>query len=101
MTAVNKTNRFFNNVYSNIDELALSPVSWAFKTDDNGYLSIPDPQKLLTAAFLWPILLPAMIATMAIAFCLAGVAALVHGLSLLGAALIDGFSDTNSMEIGL
>ncbi len=100
MTAVNKTNRFFDKVYSSIDELAFSPLSWVHETDNTGYMRIPT-QKLLIAAFVWPILLPAMIATMAIAFCLAGVAALVHGLSLLGAALTDGFSNTNSMEPGL
>ena len=94
MTNVNKTNRFFNkNVYDNLNSFALSPISWAFETSDRGPL--PDIGRLFLATFCAPILIPATIATMAIALCLTAVTALIHGLSLLVAGIADCFSNNN------
>ncbi len=95
MTNVNKTNRFFKKkVYGNLADFALSPVSWALKSHGHGshtgvMVAIPDFRKLLLAALLAPVLVPATIATSAIALCLAGVCALLHGLSLMVAGIID------------
>lgn len=97
MTSVNKTNNFFKkNVYSNLANFALSPVGWAFKAESHGSMfATADFGKLILAAFLAPVLIPATIATSAIAFCLVGIAALFHGLSLLIAGIVDCFSNTS------
>jgi hypothetical protein len=98
MTNVNKTNRFFKeNVYSNLAGFALSPVSWAFETKSHGsvMVALPDFGKLLLAALLAPILVPATIATSAIALCLAGISALFHGLSLMVAGIADACSNAD------
>lgn len=98
MTNVNKTNRFFKKkVYDNLADFAFSPVSWAFKSQSHGsvMVAIPDIRKLLLAALFAPILVPATIATSAIALCLAGISALLHGISLLVAGIADCFSNTS------
>ena len=97
MTNVNKTNRFFKEkVYSNLAGFALSPVSWAFKEESNGYIAMPNFGKLILAALLAPVLVPATIVTSAIALCLAGIAALFHGLSLAVAGIADACSNTDA-----
>lgn len=90
MTYVRKTNHFFDKtVYTNIKKVAFSPVSWAFE----GPLPI---EKMLIAAVLWPILIPATVATIAISIALAAVSALAHGLSLLVAGAIDVFGSSQT-----
>lgn len=90
MNNINKTNRFFKEkVYSNLTELAFSPVSWTVEVDYNGYLPLPNIGKLLLGALLAPVLVPATAVTSAIALCLAGIAALFHGLSLAVAGIMD------------
>lgn len=94
MTNVNKTNRFFKeNVYSNLTDFAFSPVSWAFKEEQSMNFTMPNFGKLLLAALLAPILVPATIVTSAIALCLAGISALFHGLSLAVAGIADACSN--------
>ena len=91
MTYTSRTNHFFKkSVYKNLAHLAFSPVSWAFESETTNHLiALPDLKKLLIAAVLWPIFLPATIATVAISLALAAVSALVHGLSLLVAGALD------------
>lgn len=96
MTHVNKTNRFFKDkVYPNLGAFALSPVSWAFKPIVGDSLILPHFGKLLLAALLAPVLVPATIVTSGIALCLVGISALLHGLSLMVAKIADCFSNTS------
>jgi hypothetical protein len=95
MTHVNKTNRFFKDkAYPNLCAFALSPVSWAFKPVWGDSFAVPHFGKLLVAALLAPVLVPATIVTSAIALCLIGISALLHGLSLMVAKIADCFSNT-------
>lgn len=91
MTYKSRTNHFFKmNVYKTLERLAISPVSWAMEPLQTSYpVQMPNNQKLLLATALWPILVPATIATFAISLALAAVSALVHGLALLAAGTLD------------
>jgi hypothetical protein len=100
MTNVNKPNRFFKeNIYPNLAGFAFSPVSWAFKEESSGYIAMPNFGKLLLAALLAPILVPATIVTSAIALCLAGIYALFHVLSLAVAGIADACSTPENQGI--
>lgn len=91
MTAISTTNRFFNDyVYDPLKSLAISPISWAFAPA--GRIAV-DPIKVCSVAVLWPIFLPLTLTTSAIALCMASVAALLHGLSLFVAGVLDIGSD--------
>lgn len=102
MTNVNKTNRFFKeNVYPNLADFALSPVSWAFemKSHGNVMVAVPDVGKLILASLLAPVLVPATIVTSVIALCLAGISALLHGLSLAVAGIVDACSSPDNQSL--
>ena len=89
MAYVDRTNLFFQeNVYPTIRNTAVFPVSLAFDATS----SMP------ATALLCPIVLPITIATTSFALCLAAVAVIVHGLSLIVAGIIDCYSNTNKDE---
>ncbi|HVT62943.1 MAG TPA: hypothetical protein VHD33_05595 [Legionellaceae bacterium] len=80
-----KVNRFFNEyIYRNISEFAGCPVSWACEIESVGpMLGIPNYKKLIIAVALWPVLLPATVATSAISVgVLLPIAGILHGLTL-------------------
>ena len=95
MTKVNQTNRFFKEkVYSNLVDFAFLPLSWAFEPEERSAIPMLNVGNLMLAALLAPILIPAIIGASAIAVCLAGLAALFHGLSLIVAKIADACSST-------
>lgn len=94
---VDSTNHFFKkNIYSNLGKLAFSPVSWAFETKPTLYYPMPNFGKLLLAALFAPVLVPATVATSAIAICLAAASAFLHLLSLAVAKIADVCSNRES-----
>jgi hypothetical protein len=103
MSHVNTTNNFFKKTYSNLADVALSPISWAFKRRSNyweDYCGLErrsnyDDSKLMLAAVLSPVLVPATIYSIAFTLCLAAVAALIHGVSLIVAEIADIINEPN------
>lgn len=89
MTNVDKTDRFFKEyVYSNFEGCAFFPVNWALVPSEGTY-PLPNFGRLIFAALLAPVLIPATIVTFVIAGCLVGIAALFHFLALAVAKLAD------------
>ena len=91
MTYTSSTNHFFKkNIYQNLANFAFSPVSWVMEPLATSYpVQMPNYGRLLIGAVLWPILVPATLATFAVSLALAAVSALVHGLALLAAGTLD------------
>gem|GEM_PF-6676350 len=121
MHAIRDVNSFFErNIYRNLSDFAVVPISWMwpsrtpqisfdFRIDDAGsalvfllffpfilpliigIVIVSVIVELIVTIALLPVTIPATIVTGTIALGLAVIAGIFHGVSLVGAGLVDGF----------